>query len=215
MPISLNTGNAQVDRNPYPPPSKSGYYLVKITKVTEKAIATRDDIIRIALNAKVIKDEDEDKASGFCQWSILNVPGDADSATKEQYRMEMNQRSLRNMLRVVAEISDEDLNSGEIVLDLEQLKDMEVWCYINVRERVMNGETSKEGQIQRFISYNDFLAAMGRLTPDAPLAASEEPEEEEEEDEEEEDEDSEEEEEEEDELPPTPPPPAVKKKKQA
>ena len=212
MPISLNTGNAQVDRNPYPPPSKSGYYLVKITKVTEKAIATRDDIIRIALNAKVIKDEDEDKASGFCQWSILNVPSDADSATKEQYRMEMNQRSLRNMLRVVAEISDEDLNSGNIVIDLEQLKDIECWCYINVRERVMNGETSKEGQIQRFISYNDFLAAMGRLVPDAPLAASEE--EDDESEEEEEDDESEEEDEEEDELPVTPPPPpAVKKKK--
>ncbi len=214
MPISLNTGNAQVDRNPFPPPAKSGYYLVKITKVTEKAIATRDDIIRIALNAKVIKDEDEDKATGFVQWSILNVPSDADASTKEQYRVEMNQRSLRNMLRVVAEISDEDLNSGNIVIDLEQLKDIECWCYINVRERLINGEPSKEGQIQRFVTYNDFLAAMGRLVPDAPLAASEEEEEDEEEEEEDSEEDSEEDEEE-DELPPTPPPPAVKKKKKA
>jgi hypothetical protein len=211
VPISLNTGNAQVDRSPFPPPAKSGYYLVKITKVTEKAIATRDDIIRIALNAKVLKDEDEDKASGFCQWSILNVPSDSDSATKEQYRVEMNQRSLRNMLRVVAEISDEDLNSGNIVIDLEQLKDIECWCYINVRERLINGEPSKEGQIQRFVTYNDFLAAMGRLVPDAPLAASEE--EDDSEEEEEDDDIEEEEEEEEDELPPTPPPPAVKKKK--
>jgi hypothetical protein len=214
VPISLNTGSAQVDRNPFPPPAKSGYYLVKITKVTEKAIASREDIIRVALNAKVVKDEDEDKATGFVQWSILNVPVDADSATKEQYRVEMNQRSLRNMLRVVAEISDEDLNSGNIVIDLEQLKDIECWCYINVRERLINGEPSKEGQIQRFVTYNDFLAAMGRLTPDAPLAASEEPEEPEEEEDEDDDSEEESEEEEEDELPVTPPPPpAVKKKK--
>lgn len=209
MPLSIATGGKEVESNPFPAPKESGFYMMTVTRVTEKAISKNDRIMRVALNLKCTTDAHGEKATGFATWSSMNIPPDLQEEF-DSYNPTLQMRKFRNALRIIAEVSDEDLNSGEIEVDFADFRDVKVWGYVNVKERVYQGEVQIEGDVARFVTHEEVLRQTGQLTEEAGELGEGEGEGETEEETEEEVVEEEVVEEDEDEIPIVPPPAAKK-----
>ena len=177
---NIGTPDTAQAPNAYAPPPVSGFYKVRIGEAKMTPVKSAPEVTMLRIPVRAIATVDGQKASGFAESLIFNIPTEHAATYGEKYNLAAQQGRFRNLLEkaIAPEQSDALQARTNVTVDPAQWKDIEAYARIDLKEDEYQGQKRMRGQVTYWLTEDEAKAKIGlkpeaaeTLTPeDEPLA---------------------------------------------
>lgn len=165
---NIGTPDTAQAPNAYAPPPVSGFYKVRIGEAKMSPVKSAPEVTMLRLPVRAIATVDGQKASGFAESLIFNIPTEHASTYGEKYNLAAQQGRFRNLLEkaIAPEQSDALKARTNVTVDPAQWKDIEAYARIDLKEDEYQGQKRMRGQVTYWLTEDEAKAKIG-LKPEA------------------------------------------------
>ncbi|NBO53460.1 MAG: hypothetical protein EBU84_02455 [Actinobacteria bacterium] len=169
MAFVANIGTPDTTRNPnaYAPPAVAGFYKVRIGEPKMSPVKSAPEVEMLRIPVRVISTVDGQKASGFAEALIFNIPAEHAATYGEKYNITAQQGRFRNLLEkaIAPEQSDALKSRTNVTVDPAQWKDIEAYVRIDLKEDEYNGERRMRGVVSYWMTKDEAEAKLSGKKP--------------------------------------------------
>ncbi len=169
---NIGTPDTAQAPNAYAPPPVSGFYKVRIGEAKMTPVKSAPEVTMLRIPVRAIATVDGQKASGFAESLIFNIPAEHAATYGEKYNLAAQQGRFRNLLEkaIAPEQSDALKARTNVTVDPAQWKDIEAYARIDLKEDEYQGQKRMRGQVTYWLTEDEAKAKIG-LKPEAAEAA--------------------------------------------